>query len=508
MIHHTESLEIEVVSTQAIKLSPDGRYIVVQAHESLKNDACSIRGNHGLWSVVLCDLLEGKTIGASLTSTYNVSIALDDESLHVYRLTRDGAIESSKFMLPELVLSERQYLAVIPANCCCSTCGKAFDSQCNVSTMEYEDVKSVLLGHTPINIDRSSINTVTCEPLIVRITSPSVELKLVDIQDALLLIHSSRLFPKILNHQGEIIDDAFTNPRRTCIMELGVHCSCAVCSTESESNASSCKSSKTAQMQTDISSFQLPSGLPIPPQQIEETHRLSENAIVKALSVPKETKLEEQKHISRLQAILGDEIFPWDSFIEFQEAMEEIKEIFDQKAYVKSFSESGKFGIGCQIPLFVHTFTFFDNDEEDLHWSSARTVGWIEEDLGWFYERFFESSFEGARRWYEFPAYHAINKKLVELKSDKSSKGDRFRKYFGEEEGKGKVQEISSLKKKSNNSSVAVIEFDDKTKSLVPGLIMKDVFNTMSDVVPGLGKVFEERFHRMMSQSMISEVNE
>jgi hypothetical protein len=60
-----------------------------------------------LWNIILCDLVEGKTIEAMLKSESTLSIGLTDEFMCAYRLTRDGAVESSLYSLLDMVLSKR-----------------------------------------------------------------------------------------------------------------------------------------------------------------------------------------------------------------------------------------------------------------------------------------------------------------------------------------------------------------------------------------------------------------
>jgi len=159
----------------------------------------SMRQNRNLWNVVLSDLVEGKTIGASLHSESTLSIDLTNEFLCSYRLTRDGAIESSLYSLPDMVLSKRQHLTFIPAHCCCSTCGQHFEPHCTISIIEYQGMKSVILGHNAVNTGFASVGEGIYEPLILRITSPPVNLNLLHIRDAIFTVLSSRLFPKILD---------------------------------------------------------------------------------------------------------------------------------------------------------------------------------------------------------------------------------------------------------------------------------------------------------------------
>ncbi|OBT83698.1 hypothetical protein VE02_07572 [Pseudogymnoascus sp. 03VT05] len=243
----------------------------------------------------------------------------------------------------------------------------------------------------------------------------------------------------------------------------------------------------------------------MPPEQMEEIHRLAELNEVKKMSVCKESEVVSRTSIDDMKLVFGEENFPWDSWIEFREAMEEIKEIFNHREYMKRLFEPGHSGIGCQIPVFVYTFYFGEsNEDSSFHWSSATATGWLEEDLGWYYERFFAGDFIRARRWYPFPAYQTLEKKVHELGEDQNAKGKRFRKYFWpKRDEEGKLFEIEPPAIKGNNE-VGSIDF----KEMGPfggGFIVKDIFESLSDLVPGLGKLFERRLDAMLNQSLIRD---
>ena len=141
----------------------------------------------------MCDLVEGKTIIASPTVASNVSIDIDNEYLRVYNLTREGGVQSSSYELPSLELKQRQYLTFVPADCCCSSCGKPIQENPNISMIKHHGVRFVALSHVPMKIGITTVGTQACEPLMLRITSPPVDLNLETIHDALLTVTSARL---------------------------------------------------------------------------------------------------------------------------------------------------------------------------------------------------------------------------------------------------------------------------------------------------------------------------
>lgn len=496
-----------------MSFSPQGRYLLVRAQENFKNDLCSLRKSSNLWGAVICDLQEGRTTAATLISESPVSMGLDDDFLHTYRLTRDGAVESTTYALPGLTLATRQYLTFIPAGCRCSSCGKELDSHCNVSIVEHEEGIMAILGHTALGLGRALISNEVCQPLMIRITTPPVELKIEGVRESVFAISSIRLFPTILDDSGEIIQGVFTpqdDPRKTCVKNKMVECFCNACSLESVTLDGQTQKTWIPQTQTNISDFELPSGLAVPPEQIEELHLLSEKAALKDTCIFENSRAMVQESVDRMKIVLGDEGFPWDTWAEFKEAMEEIKEVFDHEEYMKRLFEPGNCGAGARIPLFIYTFHFGGRKEgNDFHWSSATTTGWLEEDLEWYYERFFGGSFDGARRWYEFPAYFSLGLRMEKLQQDQTAKGKRFRKYFGEGVDKqGKILDIELPKKGKDVFERDGMKFGDDMKPMVPGLILKDVFESMSDLVPGLGKVFEQRLHTMLNQSLIEDLME
>ena len=169
----------------------------------------------------------------------------------------------------------------------------------------------------------------------------------------------------------------------------------------------------------------------------------------------------------------------------------------------------GDTGVGSQIPLPVQTFCFDEkavDDQLSFRWSSAITVGWIEEDIDWYYQRFFDNQLEGARQWYEFPKYSQFSKRMEELRSDKTEVGARHRKFFGYLGETPKVDAPATAVRTyvpPHRSSFDVMSdiLDDEISTPQSMLVTKEFFKAMSDLVPGMGQVFEHRLYKMLQQS-------
>ena len=494
----------------------------------------------------MCDLVEGKTIEATLTSDSTLSFDLEDKFLRTYRLKRSGAIESSVYTLPELKLCERQYLTFLPVHCSCATCGKPFEPHCNISIMEYEEEKSVILCHSSINIGKARVSTQTCEPLILRITNPvvQVELNTTEVRDTSFRISSNVEFPKILDEQGEMLENSFEDSQRqrdnaaqdtcsccTCtgpktpsgnllgskgLLQMRPTCSCCKCTATKKPSGNPSDSRAVFQMRAMISDFRLTTveRSPLLPEDVEQKVDEIEKMWATKLCIAKESEFSARRTLLLYKDLLGDEIFPWDSWEEFREAMNDIKDQFDFDAYLEKLFEPGKCGIGCNNPISVNTFFFQDvtNDGIKFRWTSAMAIIWIEEDIKWFYDRLFGGDFEGARKWYAYPAYHALNARVESLKSDQTEKGARFRKLWGGQSDSSTqptlVERLELALPEMENSKET--DSDMKPGGGIGGLLfpikLKEVFEAVSDVVPGFGKFFERRMHIMLNQSLIGEM--
>jgi hypothetical protein len=524
LISRAEPLTIEGNPTQAIRFSQNGRYIAIQARQAFKNGFINFRTSQNLWSIVLCDLVESKTIEATLANESNLSIDLRNEIVYTYRLTRGGAIESTLYSLPDLGLAQRMYLTFIPVGCCCQTCGKPFYPQCDISIIEQQGLKHVILGHnTPLNIGRVSMETQACEPLMLRITSPPVELQNlgsksnIGDQDGSFIITSSNSFPEILNAEKELLENAFADSQRYC-EKKGTTCSCRICSAEALPNSTLLEARGIKQMRhlvSDSKLVELATGESLEPEQVEWFIQKLEMNTIKKLALEKSSEHDTRRSLMRLKKIYGDDYFPWDSWVDFREAMEDTRNEFDFNAYIEKLFEPGNCGIGCQIPLFINTFSFNngkDSAELDFHWSSALTGGWIEEDVKLFYDRLFGGDFEGARKWYPFPAYFTLSARLEKLQSDQTPKGVRYRKLWGEGDDSNERETLMEISLPERESSGDMALEGPKDGIAQGGLLfplrLKEVFESISDVVPGFGNFFEQRLRTVLNQSLVGDMAE
>ncbi|RDW91851.1 hypothetical protein BP5796_01245 [Coleophoma crateriformis] len=211
-----------------------------------------------------------------------------------------------------------------------------------------------------------------------------------------------------------------------------------------------------------------------------------------------------------MKAVFGDDIFPFDSWKEFKIAIDDIEEDYSFKEYTQHMF--GGRGIGCKIPLSIQIFCFDKTGESSMTWSSSLALGWIEEDLEWFYERFVDSDFDGARMWYEFPGYYTLKKRSDELSADKTAMGDRHRRFFGNySTDSNTARTQATLPSSKKNTSItksepqSVEEINDEVKSVLPMVTVKDFCTAFSEFVPGMGEMIEERVYSLMQKSMIMD---
>jgi len=144
-------------------------------------------------------------------------------------------------------------------------------------------------------------------------------------------------------------------------------------------------------------------------------------------------------------------------------------------------------------------------------------MGWIEEDIEWFYQRFFSDDFHVSRQWYSFPIYQASAEDFAKMPTDKSPKAKRFRRVFApllkrgigtdDEESKevaksleeDQLEDEKNGTKKSKGSGILGDDVDDEYR---PILIMKEMIGALSDYVPEATKYLEFRMHTIMMESI------
>lgn len=131
-----------------------------------------------------------------------------------------------------------------------------------------------------------------------------------------------------------------------------------------------------------------------------------------------------------LKNIYGDD-FPFDDWDDFVQTLKEINDPeYSITAIMDEFWEDTE-GVGCKFPLFVQPFNFnTPSVSASFSWSSAADVGWIEEHIGWSYQRLWEDVHEPSRDWYPFERLSILVARMIHLYKAETERGVRFRKYW------------------------------------------------------------------------------
>ena len=505
-INIAEPLSIEADPSQALKFSPGGRYLLAQAHITFRNAFLGGRAKGGdAGSLIVFDLVQGKSTSLALTSNSLLSFDIDDDDLKILRLTRQGFVEMNKYKLPDLVEFDRQHLAFLPADCRCATCGDLLKTRCNIFVSEHHGVKSIILSHQPINIGSARANTQVCDPLILRVTAPSIPIKMEQISDTIVTVNGTGAFHPVLNNAGDIRDSAFDVATRTEGRLKTVH----------QNPIDEYRLSSSSEVWTVkdivplIHNFRDATGViakgddsSMLPEAVESFLDVIEKKVIERLKFGADSEKIRNGSLQMVrEATKG--FFPYDSWADFREMMAQTAERgLDFDKFFNDWFEPGNRGIGCQSPVLIHTFHFKTSsvpEATDFDWSACMDVAWIEEDAEWFFERFFEDKFENARTWYVFPGYADLVGNYREIKASSSPKAQRIKKYFGPElKGFPELPSQETLEKATGSSESSDEDlFDEILDSL------GDMCAALSDLMPGMGKAMELRLRRMLTRSII-----
>ena len=204
-----------------MKFSAKGRFVVLQGLPAFKNDMLSNivhvpRLKHG---VTILDLLQGTNTTLRLSSTARLSYEISDDSLKIYRLVSSGEILVDEFFLPDLEVFDRRVVAYIPNQCCCTTCHAILGDSCYISVREYQGTKVIAIGHSPFGEARGAVNTNTCEPLIFKIVSPELPLKMIGTEGSLLNARIVVTIPALIDAQYDVLPSAFEAGTRMTMRE-------------------------------------------------------------------------------------------------------------------------------------------------------------------------------------------------------------------------------------------------------------------------------------------------
>ncbi|KAI9665063.1 MAG: hypothetical protein M1821_006511 [Bathelium mastoideum] len=504
-INIAEPLSIETDPSQALKFSPSGRFLLAQARSAAKNAfimAHAGRGDAG--SVIVFDLVQGKSTSLKVTSNSLPSYDIGDEDLRIYRLTRQGAVEMDEYKLPDLIEFERQHLTFLPSECRCATCGELLDSNCNILVSEQYGVKSVVLSHGTISIGSASASSRACDPLILRVTAPAISVAMGQLSDAIMAITGTGTFPPITSDAGDVLESSFKIGARS-----GGHLKTVDANPIDEHQIrSSSRVWPVKEMVPIFHNFQDVAGVmnekdsQLLPETVEDMMQKIEQKIIDKLKFGIASE-RAQKGAFAMVRTATKGYFPFESWDEFREMMAQIAEKgIDFDDLINDFIGTSDRGLACQIPVPVYTFHHkkpSQLEERKVGWSVAMDIGWIEEDMERFFARFFVDDFKNARTWYVFPDYADPFGNYLELRASSSPKAQRLKKYLGPNL-EGLPEELpptAATKAIGSNDDFDEEIFDEVFESLA------DMFKALSDIMPGIGKAFEIRLQQMMSRSIL-----
>lgn len=259
------------------------------------------------------------------------------------------------------------------------------------------------------------------------------------------------------------------------------------------------------------------------------------------------------EHMFDAMKKLGGKYLPFDSWSEVSYMMRELDEELSEKyeEFVDEVFGAGQSGIGCNVPLLIHTFSFpsgnhgtavdkSEGRDKEFDWTLALDVGWIEEDVSWMYRHIFFEDIANARSWYAFPCL----KKAEDMAGKPSFSMDEmeerfsrlFSSFFGggdnaeggasrtaddvENGGASSGNDSPGLKEPDPNARVegrkgrasnggldGTKEFDIENFDLDNFMEMsgrwRDMFKSMSDFSPGAGDFVELRLKALMRKNLM-----
>ena len=496
----TDSFTFETQAAEAIKFSPNGRYISIRALPVFKNDFLDgmVPLHSRVTYVTVLDLVLGTCTTLSLTGARTLSFELNNEHLSIYQLTRLGAIQVDRFFLPDLDTFDRHIISFIPSDCCCATCCKPLGDKCYISITERQGVKLIGLGHSPFCVDKSSATDNLCEPILFSIASPEIPVKVYGTNDSMVQSRKMANFPPLLTDAGELLLNAFSLQGTTTLRES--------LNARNKAMEDSEKPSSIPQMQIRASDWTDRSGRKLDVGGLETAWYEDYHEAVCDLAFEDELhqSLRNDEVLEELNADYGD-MFPstWDEFQAIHEALDEENDPTWHK-WMKTLFENH--GIGCNLPLYVHTFYYNSSEAAPatLTWSSAVDIGWIEEATRWFYSRFIKNDFRNSRMWYHFhqysdvPAVHWSGKtRALRNARRKLKKLERAAVNHP-----GSIELVIPTKSKGEPQPA----MDDEDEEMAERMMqLRDFMEDLEDNAPGLGRLFRDRMSQFLNQSLIGD---
>ena len=500
MLTYSDPLTIERQASEAVRFSSNGRFMAISALPMFKNDFLAAFSTHFQVTkyLTILDLKLGTSTQLQLSVSTPLSFELDNEQVKIYQLTRLGAIQMDTFFLPDLDTFDRQILSFVPSGCCCATCSKPFEDSSYISVTERQGVKLIALGHSPFAIDRSIATENVCEPILFSIASPEISVKVFDTKDSLVETRNVASFPPVMNTAGELLTNAFTSQGNLTLRERLNARNKAIDDPE--------KAGEIPQMQPRTPELNAPTGHNGEVASLQKSWYEDHLRALRDLAFEDgfHRSFQQEERLAELSAEYGD-IFPptWAELQEGLAALEEANDPTWDKWMKTLFADQG---LGCNIPLYTHTFYYKSStkpDSVDFTWSSAVDVGWIEESTEWFYRRFFKNDFTDARMWYPFPAYADLSA-LKWTKTQRAARRARRKLKQSEKAAKNHpgsiVLDFSSKGKPGEENGAESVE-DDLEKILQ----LRNFLDDLEDSAPGAGKLFRDRMSQFLNQSLLGD---
>lgn len=475
MILLPEPLTLEVEPCQALTFSPNGRYLMAQARETVRSFFTPEVINPLERNVIVFDLVEGTMTKLVLFTADSLSINIDDDCLRTYRLTRGDVVEMNIYKLPELVEMERFNLTFLPADYCCESCGVSFHENCNIVAMNCDDAIVLALSHGSVSYERANLLNKSgqylkaCEPLLMRIGNPSIPVDL-QLTDSLVMERVEMEIPRVLDHEGHVIEQIshlFEVPRDATSDSLNSegeqngfnastshHPACDESFVEQsirkpskdevelvkeepvDSAGMEGKPSKQTAHGNEASQSTSQVMLLFDGSQETQTECNSDvldtGTITLLLELTTEKYLVSQSSKKEYGEMLfkdfknfvdaSDNEYPvpdWDEFCDMMANSFDIR-------YLDKFCKDGESGDGYQITQILHTFKFNQHshslnetsagEKANLEWSSAFDIGWIEQDVSWVFLRCFSEDASQYRFSYQFSREHGMWMKAMSEK--------------------------------------------------------------------------------------------
>ena len=465
--------------------SANGRYLLAQARFAYKHDLLVQDNVAKTKTAMIFDLKEGLMTEITLSNTLPLSFDMDDGHFRILRVTNRGAVEMTSFLLPDLSSFERHILTFIPIGLCCVTCGRLMETDSRISLVQHYGKTSIMLGHTPFGIGKAMTNSEVCEPWILRLNSPKIPVEVNQIADNLFRGKRVKHFPKVLEDNLETIPvDIFDHQKWK----------------RGEKATATTEVCLTHVMPIITNFFDL-NGKWIHAEFVEATVRQIHDGLTDALVFGASEAFTELFSKMTSEFLAADSEMPFENWSELREAWDSMEENdMGLKAIFAKFFEPGKCGIGCRTPFFIHTFYYPEAGKSDCLWSSAFDVGWIEEDIEWFYERFFRDDFEHARQWYGFPAYETLHPPHPfdeeEVKELEGASQQQMNDMFIRKWRKLTAKRKSSRSKKNEDGD------DDDL------FMEQDMLDALNDLMPGMGRAMRVRVQALLSSILVNGIED